>query len=426
VRQHLHGGHPLATAPRPPLAKATAKAAAQAAWRFTTDRRVTPVKLAAPLHPRARAAYPGPSRPYARAGNDWSLPTYSSHPSKADQTDLHHPGTGYQLAAVLVVDTAAGDPIVPPELRLRAAGAVHSSTGPAPRPDVARLDLVRASMGAAAGLGRRCRLVHAIDQGADSVWHLRDGHAGGHRFLVRVDGQRRARWRGLSRRLPEVGAALRRGNAFRWERPPDYRGPQARQSVAVTTVVLDRPAQRHRARGGPHDRRRVPGEALRLRLVVSRVHDAGGNRLAGWLLLANVRGVAAAVVALWYYWRRRVESFFKLVQSAGLQLESWQQRTAAAIHKRLPVAARACAVAWAAARRPGEGGRRLRSRLVRRGGRQVKASAGWTWPALRAGAGVLLVIEEVLEQPGLLQQIAELRDALWHNRPPGQTTQPDV
>jgi len=426
VRQHLHCAHPLAPAPRAPLAKATAKAAAQAAWRFATNPRVTPAGLAAPLHQLARTAYTGPTRPYALAVHDWSFPSYSSHPSKADQTTLDHPGKGYELAAVLLVDTAAGDPVVPLELRLRAEGVVHSSRDPAPRPDAARLDLVRASMDAAAGLRLRCRLVHVIDQEADSVWHLRDWHAAGHKFLVRVDGQRRVRWRGLSRRLPEVVAALRRGNAFRWERPIDYQGQKARQSVAVTTVVLDRPAQRHRIRGGQNDRRRIAGEALRLRLVVSQVHDADGNLLAQWLLLTNVRGVAAAAVALWYYWRWRIESFFKLVQSAGMQLESWLQRTAAAVHKRLLLAAMACALAWAVARRPGEEGQRLRSLLVRLSGRQVKAAAGWTWPALLAGAGVLVLIGEVLQQPELLQQIIELKDALWQNRPPGQTAQPDV
>jgi hypothetical protein len=108
------------------------------------------------------------------------------------------------LAALLLVDTVAGNPVVPLELRRHAAGAVYSSRAPAPDAAAARLDRVRASMD---------------DAAADAVWHVRDGHAAGHRFLVRVDGQRRVRWRGLSQRLPAVVAALRRGNAFRGERP---------------------------------------------------------------------------------------------------------------------------------------------------------------------------------------------------------------
>jgi hypothetical protein len=34
------------------------------------------------------------------------------------------------------------------------------------------------------------------------------------------------------------------------------------------------------------------------------------------------------MVALWHYWRWRIESYFKLLKSAGLQLEEWQQATA--------------------------------------------------------------------------------------------------
>ncbi|MEZ5477737.1 MAG: hypothetical protein R3E95_09720 [Thiolinea sp.] len=60
--------------------------------------------------------------------------------------------------------------------------------------------------------------------------------------------------------------------------------------------------------------------------------------LAEWFLLTNVAAVDAATVALWYYWRWRIESFFKLMKSAGHQLESWQQESALAIAKRLLVA----------------------------------------------------------------------------------------
>ena len=77
------------------------------------------------------------------------------------------------------------------------------------------------------------------------------------------------------------------------------------------------------------------GPALQLRLVVSEVRAADGTLLATWLLLTNLpAAVPAERVALWYYWRWRVESYFKLLKGAGLQLEHWQQETAAAIARR--------------------------------------------------------------------------------------------
>ena len=66
---------------------------------------------------------------------------------------------------------------------------------------------------------------------------------------------------------------------------------------------------------------------------------------AVWLLLTNLPArVVDVEVALWYHFRSRVESYHKLIQSAGMQLESWQQETAERIAKRLAVANMACAL----------------------------------------------------------------------------------
>ena len=77
----------------------------------------------------------------------------------------------------------------------------------------------------------------------------------------------------------------------------------------------------------------VPGAAISLRLVIARVVDPkSGEILSTWYLLTNVpRAVSAERMALWYYWRWEIESFFKLLKSGGQQLEHWQQESGAAI-----------------------------------------------------------------------------------------------
>jgi len=55
----------------------------------------------------------------------------------------------------------------------------------------------------------------------------------------------------------------------------------------------------------------------------------------------------AATVARWYYWRWRIESYHKLLKGAGQQVEQWQQESAAALARRLLVAAMAWTAAWA-------------------------------------------------------------------------------
>ena len=183
--------------------------------------------------------------------------------------------------------------------------------------------------------------------------------------------------------------------------------------MGETEVVLERPAQRHRRRGQPagkEDRRRIPGKALRLRLVVAEARSLDGEVLAVWLLLTNLPSrVADMEVALWYQWRSRVESYHKLIQSAGMQLESWQQETAERIAKRLAVASMACALGWLAARAEGEEGERLRALSIRLAGRQIKASSGWTLPALVVGMGLLTLIWRVLGDATLLAEVLFLQ-----------------
>jgi len=113
-------------------------------------------------------------------------------------------------------------------------------------------------------------------------------------------------------------------------------------------------------------------------------------------------------VALWYYWRWRIESYHKLLKGAGQQVEHWQQETAAAMARRLLVAAMACVVVWRLARDEHPQAAAMRDVLVRLSGRQMrrgKIARGFTETALLAGLGVLLPMLELLEH----HDVAELR-----------------
>ena len=257
-------------------------------------------------------------------------------------------------------------------------------------------------MQAVAGLELGKTLVHVIDREADALAQYRDWQAAGQYFLVRAKGGRKVRWRGQERSLADVAGQL----PLRRCRAVTYRGQTAVQRVAETAVVLDRPAWRHRRRGGQLVNERVPGPPLTLRLVVSRVCDASGRTLAVWYLLTNLPAtVDTATVALWYYWRWRIESLFKLLKSAGHQVEHWQQHNGEALAKRLLVAAMACTVIWRLAREPSAEAETLRKLLIRLSGRQMKYGQQHTVPALLAGLWVLLAALEALEE----QSVEELR-----------------
>lgn len=346
--------------------------------------------------------------------HDWCFPHYYSHATKTDQTVLSHSkDIGYELATGLLVDTVSGCPIAPIEQRLLAKDAVHSSRQPAPATDAFRLDEVLPSMQYARELNLGAELVHLIDQEGDSVAHMRAWDEDNHLFVARVEGRPTVRHAGVRKSVAEAAATVKRRGRLEWCREVLYEGKKAVQYVGQTEVVLDRPAQRHRRRNQPkgkEDRKRIPGKALHLRLVVAEVRSLAGEVLAVWLLLTNLPArVVEVEVALWYHFRSRVESYHKLIQSAGMQLESWQQETAERIAKRLAVASMACALGWLAARAPGEEGERLRALAIRLSGRQIKAASGWTLPALMVGMGLLMLIWRVLADAPLYAEVLFLQ-----------------
>jgi hypothetical protein len=246
--------------------------------------------------------------------------------------------------------------------------------------------------------------VHIIDAEADSVGHYREWvRTPGRYFMVRADAERIVEHEGQDRTLSCVLTRLREQGAFRDVREVLYHGKKARQWVAETPVVLTKPARPQRK---GERRRVVPGPPLPLRLVISEVRDEAGNVLAVWFLLTNVpETVPDDTIALWYYWRWRIESYFKLMKSAGQELERWQQEDAHSIIKRLLVASMACVIVWQLMRASGPEAEDVRDLLVRLSGRQMKRTQPFTAPALLAGMWVLLSVLYLLER----YQAADLR-----------------
>jgi hypothetical protein len=360
-------------------------------------------QLAAPLIAAGREALAETEGRYALVAHDWSHLDYSSHGSKADRTRLKGKNLwGYELATALLLSEQTGAPLSILCQTLLAAEGLHSTRGEEVLPEVSQLDGLSDAIRFVDSweLGRPA--VHIADRECDSVGHYRRWQQEQRFFVVRGKTHRRVTYGGQEESVREVVEELSQQQGFRYSREVEFKGRAAKQYVAETSVVIARPAKPHRTRHGPTPRR-VPGAALALRLVISRIADQDGTVLAEWLLWTNVpggehpKGVPAEQIAQWYYWRWKIESFFKLLKSAGHQVEHWQQDTAAAIAKRLLVATMACVVVWQLARSEEPEARTLRQLLVRLSGRQMKWGTAFTEPALLAGLGVLLVMLDVVE-----------------------------
>jgi hypothetical protein len=383
--------------------------------------RVTLRALAEPLLDVARQEVPAACDRYVLVAHDWSQLMYAQHDGKKDRVALssRRVPEGYELQSALLVGDRDGAPLAPAVLSLRAADGVHCSRSWQVRAPLSPLDELAPAMAFIEGLSLGRPAVHIIDAEADSVAHFREWSEQPWLFyLVRAD-DRIVEYQECEQRCSAIKNALREAGAFRHVREVEYHGDAAQQWVVEVPVRLLRPGQRNRP--GVGDRRKVPGPPLPLRLIIAEVRDSDGKVLATWYLLTNVPADAdPSTIALWYYWRWRIESFFKLLKSAGMNVEQWQQESASAIAKRLLVASMACVVVWHLARSQAPQAEEARNLLVRLSGRQVKRTKKFTMPAMLAGLWVLLAMTEVLESysPEELRELAHI--AL--GRPPPAAT----
>lgn len=419
VSSHLQASQLIASGIHAVPDSQAAFAATLAAHRFLNNSRITLRALAQPLLDAGRDAAASACDQYLLVVHDWSQLMYADHTSKQDRVALssNRVPEGYELQAALLVSDRDGSPLSPGILSLRAAEGVHCSRSWKVRKPLSPLDELDPAMSYLERQALGFPLVHIVDAEADSVGHFRQWSTRPHRlFLVRAD-DRIVEYAGQEQRASTIRETLRAEGQFRLTRKVLYHGKPAEQWVAEVAVRLTRPAQRNRP--GVGDRKRIPGPPLDLRLVISEVRDANGKVLAVWYLLSNVPSdVTAATLALWYYWRWSIESYFKLLKSAGMQVETWQQATAAAIARRLLVAGMACVTVWRLARSTHPLANNARQLLVRLSGRQMKHGCEFTLPALLAGMWTLLAMIETLESYTVEEITALANVALGRTRQP--------
>ena len=407
VQSHVKSANSLAAGPVIPPGVETAHATTQGCWRFLNNDTVTLPALVQPLRELARTSADRSKSPFVLIAHDWCKLDYKSHSSKLDLLEItHDEDIGYDLTTSLMIDAANGQTLAPVQMHVKTANKIYSTAAKPPKWEDHHLEQLLPTMDEIKTWNFARKPVHIIDREADSLGHFRQWIKNKHLFLVRAD-DRRVLWNGESCLLSEIVSELSSQGKFTEARDVSYKGKPATQYVAETAVVLYKP---HKTRINGKQRE-VPGEPIELRLVVSQIRDENGKLLAQWMLLTNVPAADAptAEIALWYYWRWRIESFFKLLKSHGLQIEYWLQKNGLAIARRLLVGAMACSVIWSLQEDQSRAAKRFRQLLVRLSGRMMKHGVESTAPALLAGYFVYLTMVEYLSASGdTLEEIIEL------------------
>lgn len=386
-----------------------AQSATQATWRFLNNPSVSLIDLIDPLREVGRKAAHQSDSSYVLLAHDWSKIDFKSHHSKRDLKQItHEHDIGYELSTSLLIDAASGATLAPMQMHLKTKSKVHSTAIKKPKRDAHRLDELTPTMKESHSWGLERKIVHVIDREADALGRMRKWDSNGHLFLVRCD-ERRVKWNGKSILLTEIAEHFNHEVLFQDGGKALHQGKPVQQEVAQCEVVLHRP----HSEVIDGEKTSVPGRPLTVRLVVTRLIDADGYVVAQWMLLTNVfdSSVTAYQIALWYYWRWRIETYFKLLKSHGQELEQWQQQTGEAIARRILVASMACVVVLGLQQDDSEEGIETRRILVRLSGRQMKYGCISTAPALLAGYMALLTVTDLLTQTdidvGKLKRIAK-------------------
>ncbi len=354
----------------------------QAAWRFFNNERCELTELIKPIKDSALNQSERLCVNYNLIAHDWSGLIYKKHTNKKDRFGVHHEKElGYELQASLLLNDKNGCPIAPIALNVVTKTEVLSTYRKESSLDETHLEELAKRVNYIETLGFKKPLVHIVDREGDSVQLMRI--LDDKKWLLRSRSNSCISHQGTSLRVDKLAEQL----IFTHSRMINYKGQKAEQFLSEAEITITRESQPKKKMDGK--RHKIKGEAVKCRLIVSRV-EKEGKVLAWWYLVTNVKEVCMADIALWYYWRWSIESFFKLLKSAGMQLESWQQETGKAIARRLLVACMACVYVWQLAETEGPEAGELKKLLIRLSGRQMKYGVDFTRPALFAGLASLL------------------------------------
>jgi len=407
VKSHMNSSQRTAAGPRSLPELREAATASQAAWRFLNNERITLQTLVEPLRKVGRDGCRQSESPFVLLAHDWCKVNYASHASRKDLYQLTHENDlGYDLTGSLLIEAHTGVPLAPMQIHLKTGEEIHSTAKNPPKHSDHHLDQLLPTMEEAEDWELERRVVHVIDREADSLGRLRTWDDLGHLFLVRCD-DRRVLCNGQSVLLSELNEQFDRECQFEDAGKALFQGKAVRREVVETEVVLHRPhSETHNGK-----KMSVSGKPLTVRAVFVRLVDKKGYIVAEWFLLSNVPAdeADAAQVGQWYYWRWRIESFFKLLKSAGHEMEYWQQTTGKAIARRLLIAAMACVIVNRLQASDSPAAEKFRRYLIQLSGRQMKYGIESTAPALLAGYFVFLSMTQFLEQTDLtLDELKEL------------------
>jgi hypothetical protein len=375
----------------------------QASWRFLNNEKVTIDGLFEPIKASFKEEIKKHCEVYVLAMSDWSHLDYKKHTSKKELESKKKKDNGkqlgYDLQTTIAVSDKSGEPIAPLVHNLKTSKKVYSTYDE--NIDIKKTHLEELSSRTQAiksELATDKKIVHIVDREADSVGFMRELDKNKELFLLRVKKTSKVFYvkEEKSIKQSELASQLGLGKLVKSIK---YQKKKVKIYVNECEVEVRRDANKTTiSKEGKKSIQKISGDAVKARFIVERLVDEENNVVAEWLLITNVLDtkVSAQTLATWYYYRWKIESYFKLLKSSGFNLEEWQQKEPIALFKRLLVVSLSCLMVWRLANDTSHNAKEIRDFLVLLSGRLIEKGKEFTLPALLAGLESYLQMMDVM------------------------------
>jgi len=395
----------------------------QASWRFFNNPNVSSKELFEPIVENLKVEITKQCDKYLLAMSDWSHLDYKKHKSKCELKSENRKDTcmkiGYDLQSTIAVSDRSGEPIAPMVHNLKTSDTVYSTYNDKIDINLTHLEELacRAKYINTNFDTKNIQIVHIVDREADSIAFMRKLVDNNSLFILRGKGNSKVQYTDtitntkIDIKQSELADKLSLGKQVKKIK---YKNKKVTIFANECDIVINRDATKMVIQdNGKRKLIKTQGEPLKARFVVERLVDDKNEVVATWLLISNVydENITSGTIATWYYYRWKIESYFKLLKSSGFNLEQWQQTNPKALFKRLLVVSHSCMLVWKIANHNSTNAKKLRQILIELSGKQIQRGVDFTYPALLKGLENYIITIDMLTRFSV-DDIFKMKDEL--------------
>ena len=395
----------------------------QASWRFFNNPNVNSKELFKPIVEHLKSEIPNKCNKFVLAMSDWSHLDYKKHSSKSELKSENRKDTcmkiGYDLQSTIAVSDITGEPIAPMVHNIKTSDNVYSTYDNNIDMKLTHLEELgkRAKHINTAFKSDDKQIVHIVDRESDSIAFMRALQANNILFVLRGKSNSKVQFydkdldKTIDIKQSDLADTLSLGKAVREIK---YKKKKVTIYANECDVTIVRDATKMVMQdNGKRKLVRTKGDPVKVRFIIERLVNDKDEVVATWLLLSNIldTSVTADTIATWYYYRWKIETYFKLLKSSGFNLEEWQQKDPEALFKRLLIVSQSCMLVWKIANDNSANALRIREILISLSGKQIERGVDFTYPALLKGLENYLITIDMLTQFSV-EDIFKMRDEI--------------